>query len=108
MFSQIFRFIFSPLHPVEIKRKYNIPDKLNLTVELTVDGFFILTCEELPGLITEAKDGKELITMFNDAVLTYFDVPKREGDIAFDRLDINGYGTFILKVDDHNRVKQEA
>lgn len=108
MLNQIFRFIFPPLSPVEIKRKYNIPNKLNLTVELTADGFFVLTSEELPGLITEAKDGKELIKMFNDAVLTYYDVPKREGDIAFDRLNIDGYGTFTLTVDNHNRVKQEA
>ncbi|MDP3057333.1 MAG: hypothetical protein Q8N37_02315 [bacterium] len=106
MLNQIFRFIYPPLSSFEIRRKYNIPDKFNLTVELTVDGFFVLTSEELPGLITEAKDGKELIKMFNDAVLTYYDVPKREGDIAFERLNLDGYGTFTLKAD--NRVKQEA
>lgn len=106
MINQLFRFIFPALPPAEIKRKYNIPDKFSLTVNLTIDGFFVLTSEELPGLITEAKDGKELIKMFNDAVLTYYDVPKRAGDIAFDRLDISGYGTFVLKSD--NRVKQEA
>lgn len=106
MFNQIFRFIFPPLSPAEIIRKYNIPNKFNVAVDLTADGFFVLTCEELPGLVTEAKDGKELIKMFNDAVLTYYDVPKREGDIAFNRMNLDGYGTFVLKSD--NRIKQEA
>lgn len=83
MLNQLFRLIYPPLSSVEIRRKYNIPDKFNITVDLTAEGFFVLTSEELPGLITEAKDGKELIKMFNDAVLTYYDVPRRAGDIAF-------------------------
>lgn len=106
MFNTLFRFIFPALPPAEIMRKYNIPEKFEVQVNLTTDGYFVLTCEQLPGLITEAKDGSELIKMFNDAVLTYFDVPKREGDFIYGKLDLGGYGTFVLKPG--NRVKQEA
>ena len=55
-----------------------------------------MTCQELPGLITEAKNGKDLLEKFNDAVLTYYDVPKKEGDLGHNQLNIDGYGTFTL------------
>ena len=77
MLNKIFRLFYPAQSSEEIRAKYNIPEKLNIHVELVKDGYFVLTCKELPGLITEAKDGKELIYMFNDAVLTYFDVPMR-------------------------------
>ena len=75
--NKIFRLFYPAQSAEEIRVKYNIPEKLNIHVELVKDGYFILTCKELPGLITEAKDGKELIHMLNDAVLTYFDVSMR-------------------------------
>lgn len=106
MFNQLFRLFYPTLSPSELMEKYNIPRNFNIHVDLTPNGYFVLTCNELPGLITEAKDGKELIKMFNDAVLTYYDVPKREGDIVHERMNLDGYGTFVLKSD--NRVKQEA
>lgn len=104
MLNQIFRFFYPAKSAEEIKKTYNIPDKFNLHIRFTNDGYFILTCEELPGLITEAKNGKELIKMFNDAVLTYYDVPRRIGDIVHNKMDIDGYGTFILQ-EDHKVIQ---
>ena len=107
MFNKIFRFFFPALSPQEIKNKYNIPNQFDVHIRFTEDGYFILTCKELPGLITEAKDGKELVRMFNDAVLTYYDVPKCIGDIVHNKMDIDGYGTFVLQ-ELNNKVMQHA
>ena len=82
MLNKMFRLFYLAQSSEEIRAKYNIPEKLNIHVKLVKDGYFVLTCKELPGLITEAKNGKELIHMFNDAVLTYFDVPKKVGDVV--------------------------
>lgn len=106
MMDKIFRLFFPAQSPEEIKRQYNIPDQFNVHIRFTNDGYFVLTCEELPGLITEAKDGKELVRMFNDAVLSYYDVPRKIGDIVHNQMHVDGYGTFTLGVD--NKVAQTA
>lgn len=88
MLNQIYRFFCPAISVAEIKQKYNIPDKFNVHIRFTNDGYLVLTCEELPGLITEAKNGKELLEMFNDAILTYYDVTKREGDVVHNKMEI--------------------
>ncbi|MCK4592583.1 hypothetical protein KAT63_04065 [Candidatus Parcubacteria bacterium] len=103
--NKIFRSIYPSQYPQEIKNRYGIPEKLELDIAFTKDGYFILTSKDLPGLITEAENGKELIKMFNDAILTYYDVPKREGDIVYDSLNIHGHGIFKME---NNKVMQEA
>ncbi|MCK5320144.1 hypothetical protein KAJ61_02015 [Candidatus Parcubacteria bacterium] len=80
-------------NPVQIKEKYNIPSELKLNIRLTKKGYFVLTSPELPGLITQAHNTKELLDMFNDAVLTYFDVPKNEANIIFNNINIEGHGS---------------
>ncbi len=97
MLNKIFRLFFPGLSTEEIKKKYNIPDTFHLKIRITNDGYFILTCEELSGLVTEANNGKELLKMFNDAVLTYYDVPRRECDIVYNQMNIDGYGNFVLE-----------
>ncbi len=104
--NKIFRFFYPAQSSEEIRVKYGIPEKLNIHVEFAKDGYFVLTCKELPGLITEAKDGKELVRMFNDAVLTYYNVPKRVGDIVHQEMKIDGNGTFVLR--ENNKVLQEV
>ena len=99
MLNKIFRLFFPGLSAEEIKQKYNIPDAYHAKIRITNDGYFVLTCDELPGLITEASDGKKLLAMFNDAVLTYYNVPKKEGDMVHNRMMIDGYGTFTLKAE---------
>lgn len=88
LFQSILRAIYPHKDPVWIKREYNIPDTIKLSVHLTQEGYFIVTSPDLPGLVTEARNHQEMIEMVNDAVLTYFDVPKREADIVYDQFSI--------------------
>lgn len=88
MFHKLFRMIFPAMAPEIIKRKYNIPDNLRLHIELTQDGWYIADSPELPGLFTQARTREELLHMINDAILTYFDVPKREADYVYNELKI--------------------
>ncbi len=82
--NKIYRFFVPQGSPREIKRKYGIPDQLNFSIEITNDGWFIAECKDLPGLFTQARSKEELLEMVNDAVLTYFSVPKKESDYIFD------------------------
>jgi predicted RNase H-like HicB family nuclease len=101
MFNKIYRLFYPAKSIKQLKNDYNIPSSFNAHIRFTKDGYLILTCDELPGFITEGKDGKKLLENFNDAVLTYYDIPKKEGDIVHNQLDIDGYGTFTL----HNTKK---
>ncbi len=84
MLNKIYRFFFQQKNPYDIKKKYGIPDKLDWLIEITPDGWFVAECKDLPGLYTQARSRQELLDMVNDAVLTYFSVPKRESDYVFD------------------------
>lgn len=79
----IYRFFIPQQNPIDVKRKYGIPDKLEWSIEITPDGWFVAECKNLPGIYTQAQSKKELLDMVNDAVLTYFSVPKRESDYIF-------------------------
>lgn len=96
LFDRLFRVFFPAQTPEDIQRQYNIPNSFHTKIRITNDGYFVLTCDELPGLVTEAKDGKQLLRMFNDALLTYYNVPRRVGDIVHNTLDIDGHGTFEI------------
>jgi len=82
--NKIYRFFVPQRNPHEIKRKYGIPDHLDFLIEITNDGWFIAECKNFPGLFTQARSKQELLDMVNDAVLTYFSVPKKESDYIFD------------------------
>ncbi len=103
LFYKAFRAIFPHQNPTLLKRKYGIPDTIHLNVRLTQDGWFVVTSPELPGLVTQAKNQDKLIEMVNDAVLSYFDVPKKEADIVYDQFNIGNQtiqysGQLITKV----------
>lgn len=83
IFNKVYRYFVAQKNPTDIKKKYGIPDKLDWTIEITPDGWFIAECKELPGIFTQAQSKKELLDMVNDAVLTYFSVPKRESDFIY-------------------------
>ena len=87
VFTKIIRIFYQSRDPLAVKRQYGLPETINLTVRFQ-DGWFIATSSELPGLITQAKDQQELIEMVNDAILTYFDVPKRTADIVYNTFNI--------------------
>ncbi len=86
LFNKVFRVLFPHRDVVSVKREYHLPNSLNLTVKLSPDGWFVVTSPELPGFVTQARSHDELIEMVNDAVLTYFDVPKRVADVVYDQL----------------------
>jgi predicted RNase H-like HicB family nuclease len=88
--KRAFRLIFPHQNPYEIKKKYHLPVTLDLNVKLTPEGWFVATSPDLPGMVTQAKSKDDLIEMINDAVLTYFDVPKREADIVYDQFRFGG------------------
>ncbi len=85
---KLFRAVFTHKDPASVKKEYHLPDSLNWTIRLTPDGWFVATSNELPGLVTQAKSQEELIEMINDAVLTYFYVPKRDADNVYNQLKL--------------------
>jgi predicted RNase H-like HicB family nuclease len=87
LLNTIFRKIYSHKDPAMIKRQYGLPDILNLNIGLTREGWFVVQSPDLPGLVTQAKDREELIEMVNDAVLTYFDIPRRDADIVYNQFN---------------------
>lgn len=91
LLKKLFRVAFPHKDPVAIKREYHLPDSLNWTIRLSPDGWFVATSKELPGLVTQAKSQEELLEMINDAVLTYFDVPKRDADVVYNQLKLGSY-----------------
>jgi len=93
LFQPIYRIFYPAKDPEEIKRVYGIPGNIDFQFSLRPDGWMELTSEQLPGLVTEGRNPQELLEMFNDAVLTYYDVPKREADIIFPVLNLSGIGT---------------
>jgi len=90
MLHKLFRLIYPAKNPAELVEQYHIPRTLNLQIRFTEDGWFVATVPELPGLLTQARSQEELLDMINDAVLTYFDVPKREADFVYDKLSVQG------------------
>lgn len=88
MINKFFRFFFPQAHPADIKRKYKLPESISLNIELTKDNWYVAESPDIPGLFTQARSQEELLNMVNDAVLTYFDVPKREADYVYDQLQI--------------------
>lgn len=98
----IFRIFFPQKNPNYIKQKYNIPDKIDWKVQLSIKGL-VATSDDLPGLVTNAKSPEKLLEMMNDAVLEYFDVPKLESDYVFDVLNLAGQGTIRLKQAERKR-----
>jgi predicted RNase H-like HicB family nuclease len=88
IFDKAIRTIFKHQDPSIVKRKYGIPNDLKLNIQLSKDGWFIVTSPDLPGLVTQAASRDELIEMLNDAVLSYFDVPKRDADVVYNQLNL--------------------
>lgn len=99
MMKKIYRLLFPEKLPHQVRADYNIPPEIKLSVDMTPDGYFIVSSPELPGMLTQARTGKELLEMVNDAILSYYDVPKRDADIIFNTIHINGRGTLSLRTE---------
>lgn len=94
MLDKILSVFHTPKTPQELRSKYGIPETVSLDIQISPSGWFVITSKQLPGLVTEGKDGKEVLEMLNDAILTYYDVPLREGKMVMDHLTIEGHGVF--------------
>lgn len=95
MFYKLFRALFPSHHPADIIREYHIPSQIRFDFQ-SKDGWIIATSDDLPGFVTEARNPKELLEMINDGILTYFDVPRRVGDVVHNQMTIDGHGTVSL------------
>lgn len=62
---------------ITFQEKYNLPSKIKLEIQKDESGF-IITSPEYSGLITFAEGASELVDVVNDAILTYFEVPRDE------------------------------
>jgi len=96
MLDKLFRSLYPAHHPVDIVRQYHIPPQIRFKFQ-SKNGWIIATSDNLPGFITEARNPQELLEMINDGILTYFDVPRRVGDVVHDQMTIDGYGTVSVK-----------
>jgi predicted RNase H-like HicB family nuclease len=90
LYKAICHWFVPPMDKVEIRRRYGLPETLNLSFRVTPDGWFAVSSPDLPGFVTQARSREELLAALNDAVLTYFDVPQRCGDVVYDQLNIGG------------------
>lgn len=103
LFHKIFRQFVPEKHPLQVKKKYGIPDKINFNVIRKPSGWFVITSPDLPGLVSQCKNLDGLVEVYNDAILTYFDVPKRESDYVFNELNLQGVGQ--LKLNDKKKLR---
>jgi len=63
---------------LNLQQKYNLPDKLRVQVIKSKNGGLTAILADHPGCITYADSPSELIESLNDAILTYFEVPRNE------------------------------
>ena len=62
---------------LELMKKYKLPRYIKVVVKVTREGSFFAYLPDYPGCLTEANDIIELIKNVTDAILTYFNVPKK-------------------------------
>ncbi|HOF50409.1 MAG TPA: type II toxin-antitoxin system HicB family antitoxin [Candidatus Colwellbacteria bacterium] len=56
--------------------KWRLPTKLQVSLKKSEDGGYIAFVDNVPGCVTQAETGQELFTQVNDALYTYFEIPK--------------------------------
>lgn len=60
--------------------KYNLPKKIEVVVHKAKEGGFVVEFPNLQGCFTQADNLFELDQQVTDAVLTYFDVPRKDAN----------------------------
>lgn len=60
-----------------IRKKYDLPKSVKVTVKRSRKGLYAYL-DNYPGCLTAARNFGELIENLNDAILTYFNVPRKE------------------------------
>jgi len=66
------------LSKINLKEKHHLPDKLKVNILKSESGGFTAILADYPGCITYADSLSQLIDNLNDAILTYFEVPREE------------------------------
>lgn len=61
-----------------LKERYGLPDSIRVEIHKGKLGQYYASLPDYPGCITIAKNIGELIESVTDAVLTYFEVPRKE------------------------------
>lgn len=59
-------------------KKYHLPKRVEVILHKAKEGGFVVEFAELPGCFTQVKDLSQLHENVTDAILTYFDVPRKE------------------------------
>lgn len=60
--------------------KYNLPRKIEVIVQRAKEGGFVVEFPTLPGCFTQASNLSELDQRVTDAILTYFDIPRKDAN----------------------------
>src|SRR4030042_2097894 len=63
-----------------IVEKYKLPKRVLVKIQRVPEGGFYATFPEIPGCHTQAASVVQLADNITDAILTYFDVPRKEID----------------------------
>ena len=71
---------------------YNIPSEIQMKIHPSSEGGFWAEFPDFPGCLTQADNLDDLLGQAEDAILTYFDVPRSEALKLqlFDRLLVDG------------------
>lgn len=62
----------------DLSERYQLPKKVQVAFKKVKEGGFIVEFPDLPGCFTQAEDLSSLDEQVTDAILTYFDVPRKE------------------------------
>lgn len=62
---------------VLIAYKWRFPEKIEVSVNSSKDGGYIVYVNNFPGCVTQVETGRELFEMVHDAVYTYLEIPQK-------------------------------
>lgn len=60
--------------------KYNLPKRVEVDLHKAKEGGYVVKFPGLPGCYTQVEDLSKLHENVTDAILTYFDVPRKEAN----------------------------
>ena len=66
----------------DLLSKYHLPKKVEVILNKSTEGGFVVEFPKLPGCFTQIDDFSELNENVTDAILTYFDVARHEAQKA--------------------------
>lgn len=65
---------------MDLFKKYHLPKRIEVNLQKTKEGGFMVEFPGLPGCFTQVNDLSELDDQVTDAVLTYFDVSRSDAN----------------------------